>query len=378
MIKRLLEKKLKSTNKSVLLLGPRQVGKSTLIKLLSPDLIINLADEKTFLTFKKNPNELHERIYGVKAATIFIDEIQKHPSLLGTVQDLIDNSTKKIKFYITGSSARKLRRGQANLLPGRIFSYEIGPLCANELDYKIDVKKALSYGCLPESYLNSDNEFNEKLLTTYSAIYLKEEIQAEALTRSLDGFARFLEMAATTSSQVLDFSKIAKLARIERKNCSRFYEILEDTLIGQRIEVFHKTEADIIKRPKFYFFDTGVLNGLLDNFNASPDRIGFLMETLVFAQINSSAKASDQKIKLYYFRTRSGYEVDLILEIKNKTYAIEVKSGVVSNSDAKKLESISSYYNFSGYFIVSNEKVHRKIGKVLICDLNRLLQEIGL
>lgn len=378
MIPRLLEPILRQSAKSILLLGPRQVGKSTLIQSLEPNLSINLNDEKTFLDFKSNPGELAERIEASHPITVFIDEIQQHPPLLNTIQTMIDRN-RKMKFYITGSSARKLKRGQANLLPGRIFSYHLGPICAAEVGYKLNIGRALKYGCLPEPYLHRDDGLVEKLLTTYSGFYLKEEIQAESLTRNLDGFSRFINAAAEASGKILDFSKIAKQAKIERKICSRFYEILEDTLIATRIEAFDETSADIVRRPKYYFFDNGVLNGLLENFSISHDRVGLIFEHLVFNQIVSSAQSRDIRCKVSYFRTRGGYEVDFIVQAKDKTYAVEVKSGTVDPSDATKLEKIAEYHNgFDGYFIVTSKTAPRKIGKVFVCDLNEMLQRMGL
>jgi predicted AAA+ superfamily ATPase len=382
MIPRLISLAIRDSPKSVLLLGPRQVGKSTLMLDLRPDLTVNLNDDKTYLDFKSNPNELRERLAahsGVRS--VLIDEIQRHPTILNTLQTIIDDkSIKSPKFYITGSSARKLKRGQANLLPGRIFGYELGPLCAAELDYKLDVNMAMSYGTLPEPYLSRSESFREKLLTTYSGVYLREEIQAEALTRNLDGFSRFIISAAEHSGLVLDFSKLAKQAKIERKACARFYEVLEDTLIASRLEVFDKTHADIKKRPKFYFFDTGVLNGLLGNFVASADRRGMLFEHLVIGQALASAKARDTLVKVSYFRTRSGYEVDLILELRGKTYAVEIKAGHADQGDAGKLESFREYYkNVDGYFLVTaDETPARKIGRVLIVNLSQFLREVGL
>ncbi len=373
---------IRQSPKSVLLLGPRQVGKSTLMLNLGPDLIINLNDDRTYLDFTSNPNELRERLAAHSGIdSVLIDEIQRHPTILNTVQTIIDHKAiKSPKFYLTGSSARKLERGQANLLPGRIFSYELGSLCAAELDYKLDVNAAMSYGTLPEPYLSQSASFREKLLTTYSGIYLKEEIQAEALTRNLEGFSRFIMSAAEQSGLVLDFSKLAKQAKIERKACARFYEILEDTLIASRLEVFDKTDADIKKRPKFYFFDTGVLNGLLGNFVASGDRRGMLFEHLVVSQVLASAKARDIPVKLSYFRTRNGYEVDLILELGGKTYAVEIKAGRVDQGDAGKLEDFGNYYkDVDGFFLVTAEATSaRKIGRVLIASLCDFLREVGL
>lgn len=380
MIIRNLTQAIQKTNKSVLLLGPRQVGKSTLLRGLKPDLVINLADDQTYLNFKSNPNELRQLIDGGNYKTIMIDEVQRSPELLNTIQSILDEQPikKKTKFLLSGSSARKLKRGEANLLPGRIVSYNMGPLCASELDYKLDIAKALSVGCLPEPYTSNKNQA-EKLLQTYSGAYLKEEIQAEALTRDLQGFSRFLMQAASTAGQSTDFSKLAKMVKIERKNVSRFYEILEDTLIAFRLDVFLKTKADIIKRPKFYFFDTGVLNGLINNFIASEDRKGFLFEHLVVSQIMSSAKAKDLQVNLTYFRTRSGFEVDLIVEIEGKTYGVEIKSGKSHDQDAEKLERFLTYYpKVTGLYVICMSKNPKKIGSVKVCDLNYFLKEIGL
>lgn len=377
---RLLARSLENSPKSVLVLGPRQVGKSTLIEALGPDLSLNLNDDSTYLDFKSNPNELKERLAQGRFKTVFIDEIQRQPSLLNTIQTILDSSEgKKIKFYLSGSSARKLKRGQANLLPGRIFAYELGPFCLAELGYKADLNRALRFGFLPEPHLSDDDAFARKLLSTYSGVYLREEIQAEALTRNLEGFSRFILSAAEFSGQSLDFSKLAKKAKIERKICSRFYEILEDTLIANRLEVFDQTAADIVKRPKFYFFDTGVLNGLLDNFNASADRKGLLFEHTVINQVLCSAKAKDRRVKLSYFRTRGGYEVDLIVEIDGHLFAAEIKSGPVDHFDAEKLEHFKTYQKkISGLFLVSLNTADRKIGSVTACSLGTFLKSIGL
>ncbi len=247
-----------------------------------------------------------------------------------------------------------------------------------ELDHKLDVMKALSIGCLPEPYISKKTQA-QKLLATYSGTYLKEAIQAEALTRDLHGFSRFLMHAASTAGQSTDFSKIAKTVKIERKNVSRFYEILEDTLVAYRLEIFLKTNADETKRPKFYFFDTGVLNGLLNNFIVSEDRKGFLFEHLVISQILASAKAKDVLLNLTYFKTRSGYEVDLIVEIEDRTYAVQIKSGKPHDQDAEKLERFLTYHpKTDGLYIVCLNLNPKKISKTKICDLNLFLKEIGL
>lgn len=169
MIDRLLAQKLNNSPKSVLLLGPRQVGKSTLLKSLSPKVKINLSLETEYLRFLSDPGLLLSIIEGQKPNTVFIDEIQRIPSLLNTIQTILDDWENPPKFYLSGSSARKLKRGNANLLPGRIFLYYLSGFCASELDYSIDWKRALQFGFLPEPYSINDDSFSEKLLRDYSA-----------------------------------------------------------------------------------------------------------------------------------------------------------------------------------------------------------------
>lgn len=383
MISRLLSDRLLRSKKSVLLLGPRQTGKSTLIKNLAPSLTINLSAETEFFRFSAQPDLLESLIEEQNPKTIFIDEIQRVPSLLNTIQAIIDDRPHPPKFYLSGSSARKLRRGHANLLPGRLFTFELSGLCAREVDYRIDLKKALAYGTLPEPYLETNIADCSKLLRTYSATYLKEEIQAEALARSITGFARFLETTAALSGQICDFSKIASKSKVSRTSCTRFIEILEDTLIAQRVTVFDQAEeADTIRHPKLYFFDVGVLNGLLGSFDLSQDRIGSLFEHFIYSQLRNSALAQDEPIEIQYFRTRHGTEVDFIVKLRGQIWAIEVKAGEVQRDDIEGLRSFRKYY----------PKVHRCIAvgmkelknrsrsqdKILICSWDHLLHEMGL
>lgn len=375
MITRLLSKKIRNSPKSILLLGPRQTGKSTLLNALKPDLIINLANEAEFLRIASDPDYFESIIS--HHTYIFVDEVQRIPSLLNTIQDLIDNQG-NITFLLSGSSARKLRRGQANLLPGRIFTYNISGLSAQELGYHIDVKKAVKVGFLPEPYLNPNSQLAEKLLESYTGTYLKEEIQAEAVTRNLQGFMRFLNIMAQSASTILDFSKIATKAKVARTSCIRFIEILEDTLVGARVEVFKEAEkADTIKHPKFYFFDPGVLNGLLGNFIASKDRMGLLFEHVVFAQLRNSAMALDKNLEIYYFRTRNDVEVDFVIKWNHKIYAIEVKSGTIAKGDLSNLKIFKSYFpKVHKCFAVSPQEKKRTLDGIIICNLVDMLKEL--
>jgi len=350
MIERRLTPALRRSRKSILLLGPRQTGKSTLVSQLSPDLTVNLFHESTYLEFARNPRELEERLATLPrsstAHTVVIDEVQRLPSLLNTVQVLLDQSPRRYRFVLTGSSARKLRRGQANLLPGRVHTYELGPICAAELDYRIDTRQALATGTLPGILSEPDDGDRRKTLRSYAATYLKEEVQAESLSRNLEGFARFLGMAADGAGHHLDLSKLAAAAQVARPSAARYFEVLEDTLIVRRAEPFARSPGRrLVQHPKYYFFDLGVRNGLLASFEVSADRIGLLFEQLVFSQLVASAAAADVEIRIASYRTEHGAEVDLLVELGRQVWALELKaSRQVSASDLRGLRSFAEYY----------------------------------
>ncbi len=380
MVYRTLAKRLGESKKSCLLLGPRQTGKSTLLKSLVPDLFINLSSETEFFRFSSELDLLESLLEERKPDTVFIDEIQRLPSLLNTIQAILDDSKKPPKFYLSGSSARKLKRGNANLLPSRLFLFELSGLCAGELGYGIDLKRALAYGTLPAPYLESDTRDRAKLLRSYAATYLKEEIQAEALARDIPSFARFLGTAAAISGSICDFSKISSKSKVSRTGALRFMEILEDTLIAQRVSVFEEAlSADTIRHPKLYFFDPGVLNGLLGNFEVSQDRIGNLFEHLVYSQIRNSAFARDESVEIRYFRTRHGLEVDFVVKLRDRVWAIEAKAGDITGADLESLRAFREYYPQVHRLIAvgAKEKRRSKDG-ILICDMVGMLRELGL
>jgi predicted AAA+ superfamily ATPase len=366
------------SRKSILLLGPRQVGKSTLIKSLKPELTINLADERTYLDHVSTPELIQDLIERKKAKTIFVDEVQRIPSILNTIQAIVDENP-KLKFYLTGSSARKLKKQGVNLLPGRVFNYQLGPLTLREVGYKTKIED-LAYGFLPEVWCSEDSKFKEDLLSAYSANYIREEIKAESLVRNLDSFSRFLNSSASQVGNFIDYSKMSKDIKISRHACPRYFEIFEDTLIGNRIypdqEFIEK--YDLIKHPKFYFFDVGVYNGLIRNFNVSLDRQGALFEQVVYSQLLHSANALRKNIEINSFRTRGGLEIDFMVRLDQELFAIEVKSAKeVSDSDVasllrlKKDEKIKPILFFQG-------KNARKINGVWCLPWAEGIKELGL
>ena len=349
-INRLLYPILKKTKKSVLLLGPRQTGKSTLIHKLNPDVEINLADEETFVKFLADPGLLKSMIG--EAKSVLVDEVQRLPSLLNTIQTIIDTK-KTTRFFLTGSSARKLKRGKANLLPGRILTYDLGALSLTELDNKFDLKTALSRGLLPGIYLEEEIIW-QKLLRSYSITYLKEEIQAEALTRNLEGFSRFFDVVSSRNGDFIDFTKFASQAQIEKTSAKRYFDIMCDTLILYPLEAFTQSRRRrLIQHPKYYFFDVGVFNGIMNNYEVSADRIGLLYENLCLQVLLSELKGRDIEARISTYRTEGGAEVDFILECKSKVIALEVKaSKQIGSHDLIGLKRFHQFFGKKALSIV--------------------------
>jgi predicted AAA+ superfamily ATPase len=340
---RILLNKISTLNKSILLLGPRQTGKSTLIQALKPEVEINLADQQSFLEHSSDPTLIKK--ISAQHKSIFIDEVQRIPSMLNTVQAILDKDKTK-KYYLTGSSARKLRRGQANLLPGRVIDFYLGPLTHEELKSDFDLSKSLELGLLPGIYHESSRDLAQKLLRSYAATYLKEEIQAEALTKNLEGFSRYFQVIASRAGDFIDFTKFSSLAMIERTTAKRYFDILVDTLITTPVEAFTKSKKRrLVQHPRYYFFDTGVLNGCLGNFTASPDRIGNLFEHLFLQLVVTSARAHDEDIRVSVYRTDAGAEVDFIIEKNSNLFAIEVKATKkIHSTDLRGLKSFAQFY----------------------------------
>ncbi len=379
MIPRKLQQNLKGAKKSVLLLGPRQTGKSTLIKSLKPELSINLIHEPTYLAFASNPSELEQRIQAGSPKTVLIDEIQRLPSLLNTVQFAIDEIPNPPKFFLTGSSARKLKRGNANLLPGRIYSYRLGPLAACELSYEIS-ESSLGFGTLPGVHTEDSEPDKEKLLSTYAGVYLKEEIQAEALTKNIEGFARFLHAVARECTRYLDLTKLASQAQVDRHSASRWIEILEDTLILHRVDAFTKSSRKrLVKHPRFFLFDNGLLNALLGNFVPSSDRMGMLFENLFLSQLMASSFAMDVEIRVSNYRTEHGAEIDFIVEINQEVWAIECKSThQVAKVNQKPFASFREVCPQFLPVVVHMGKVSKQIDGVDVLPWQECLKNMGL
>lgn len=329
MIDRALVKRIIKGNKSVLILGARQVGKTTLLKKLPLVKMINLADESIYISYAKDPAKL---IREVKALTgrgiIAIDEVQRVPEILNSVQVLIDEQS-PFRFVLTGSSARKLKRGHANLLPGRIIIEYLDPLTFEEMGEKYDAERIFQVGCLPGIYL--DRESGAEVLDAYSTTYLKEEIQVEALTRTIGSYSRFLDIAAEASGQWINYSKLSNDAEIPKETIRRFFSILEDTLVAFRVPPFRpkKTKRRVSQRDRYVIFDVGVRNAILklQRSPLSPAEKGSVFEQLAILQTIYYNRSNKKSWELYSYRTEGGAEVDFIIDTGDKLVAVECKAG---------------------------------------------------
>ena len=331
MIRRILHTRLTEHPKSVLLLGPRQVGKSTLCSALGPHVSVNLADEETYRQHLNDPGLIKRIVNALPAAerVILIDEVQRIPSILNSVQALIDTHG-HLRFLLTGSSARKLRRGQANLLPGRVLLEQLPPLVYWEIAENFDLHKALTVGTLPEVYLQ---EYGLEILNSYVAGYLREEIQAEALTKDLASYSRFLDIAAEFSGQYLNYSKVASDSEISKDAIRRYVEILTDTLLVEIVPSYKEVgrERRARQKERFIFFDLGVRNSLLVKqrpASLTREEMGSLFEQWLILQVIYYNQLHKKGWRISSYRDAFGVEVDLVIETHRQCIAVEIKSSV--------------------------------------------------
>lgn len=342
---RLAQTHLQGSKRHILLLGPRQVGKSTLLKALQPDRYLNLADEALFLAHAKDPGLLRREVEALsRPSLVVVDEVQRVPRLLNTLQALMDDLPLKHRYLLSGSSARKLKAGGANLLPGRIVVEHLPPLTVFEAGEDFQVERALQIGMLPGVYL--DPEGGTDVLGTYADTYLREEIRGEAVVREIGSYARFLDVMALTSGQWLNYSKLSSDTEIPKETFRRFVGILEDTLLAVRLPAFvprHRTTRRVGQRDRVLLFDVGVRNALLGLHRRPPtaDQIGGLFEQWFILQVHALRQLARQGWELSSYRTEGGAEVDLVVETDDRIYGVEIKSGrTVGAQDTRGLESL--------------------------------------
>lgn len=356
MYRRALDLRALVRHRSVLLLGPRQTGKSTLVRRTFPEAAIyDLLEADTFRQLSTHPEHLRQTLDPARRIVI-IDEIQKCPPLLDEVHLLIERN-RSLRFVLTGSSARKIRRGGANLLAGRARMARLHPLVSSEIpgDRLLD---RLDRGSLP-AFLDAPEARDD--LRAYVGAYLKEEVQAEGLTRSIGGFGRFLDVAGLTNGEQINFTAVASDAGIAPSTVREHYRILEDTLVGEQLPAFRRTRTrKAVATAKFYFFDVGVANTLRRTGAVEPgsDAYGRALEHLVFLELRSWLDYRGRDDPLAYWRSRSGFEVDFVV---GESAAIEVKAKTrVAARDYKGLLALAEEVPFDRKLVVCHEPRRRR------------------
>lgn len=353
----------KSTD-SCFLWGPRQTGKSTLLRDLLPGArYVDLLLSEQFEELQRRPSSLREKILADpqrKERIVIIDEVQKLPVLLDEAQWLMVNY--EVRFVLCGSSARKLKRGAGNLLGGRALRYELFPLVYPEIQ-DFDLKRALNHGLLPRHYLGEDPTARWR---AYVGDYLKEEIMAEALTRDLPAFSRFLESAAFSNAEVVQYTNIARDCGVSAPTVKNYFQILFDTLIAWELPAYlRRPKRRTVESPKFYYFDVGLANTLLHRGDIleKSEAFGKAFEHWLGMELRAHSHYSRKEYPLSYWRTTSGFEVDFVLG--DSQVAVEVKSTMLADERHwRGLKAFAEEYKVSRLILVSQDSAPRRIGSI--------------
>ena len=368
-------RKILARNKSVLLLGARQTGKTTLTRRFPAGLSISLVRPDVRLRYERDPSLLSGEVEAMSRKPshrplVLLDEIQKVPALLDVVQDLIDRG--RANFVLTGSSARKLRRGPGvNLLPGRVVAQRLDPLVLRELSPVRALKEYLLYGSLPGIVSVRQPGSREMDLESYVMTYLEEEVRAEAIVRNLGSFARFLEFAASESGQVVNFRKLSQEVGVAHTTIASYYQILEDCLIVERVEPLtkSKTRKKLTKAQKYLFFDLGVRRlAAREGTALSRDTLGLLLEQFIGLELIRSARLSDRRVQIRFWRDPDGPEVDWVIEKESEHIPVEVKwTDSPSSKDIRHLQLFLSEYRNAprGYVVCQTPRRVKLTDRIL-------------
>lgn len=366
------------SKQSFFLFGPRGTGKSTWLKQHYKNaLLIDLLAPEAFRAYSARPERLREVAEGVKpGGTIVVDEIQKFPQLLDVVHQLMEQHN-GWRFVLTGSSARKLKRSGVDLLAGRAVVKTMHPFMADELGDDFSLEESLQIGMLP---LVNDAQSPKEAINAYVAVYLREEVQLEGLVRNIGAFSRFLESASLSHGAVLNISNVARDSQVERKTVEGYVSILEDLLLAFRIPVFSKrVKRRLSSHPKFYYFDVGVFRsvrpaGPLD----APQEIeGAALEGLVAQHLRAWNAYRDDVCKLYFWRTKSGNEVDFVIYGQDTFCAIEVKN--TTKVHPKMLNGLLAFnddYPEAELYLLYRGKERLKIKNILCLPCDEFLKNL--
>lgn len=372
---------------SFFVFGGRGTGKTTLLKALLPPganiLWVNLLDSVLYQKLVARPQLFFEMIpshFG-ENSWVVADEIQRIPELLNAVHRLIED--RKIKFALTGSSARKLKRGSANLLAGRAFLNSLFPLSVEELGSDFNLDFILNWGSLPQVFSYSDDISRSEYLNAYVASYLKEEIKEEQVVRQLDPFVRFLETAGQSNGQIINAAKIARDAGTDTKSVLRYFQILEDTLVGFFLEPFHTSVRKVqTAKSKFYLFDLGVKKSL-ERTLQSPHipgtyAYGKAFEHFFIMECKKRQSYQRRSDRFYYLRTKDNVEIDLLIErSRSELIAVEIKSSEkVDGTDLRSAISLSKDLKVKRFIVASREPAARRVDGIEILPWRQALEEL--
>ncbi len=358
--------------KSVLLLGPRRTGKSALIRQqFAGARVYNLLKADEFQKLAARPQLIREAAIAAPVDLIAVDEIQKLPILMDEIHLMIEEMGQK--FLLTGSSARKLRRTHTSLMAGRAKIQYLHPFVSSEI-VEFDLNRVLLYGLLPPVYLSDDPQDE---LQSYVGEYLREEIQAEALSRNIQNFSRFLDRAAFTNAQLINFESVASDAQVPARTVREYYSLLEDTLIGRMLEPISQIGSKkVISKAKFYFFDTGVVHQLqrMVGLPELSPAYGDAFETFLFHELVSYLDCSGPKETLNFWRTTAGNEVDFVVSGR---IAIEAKATkLVDAKDFRGLMALAKEKKMDRQIIVSRDPDRRVVGDIEIWPYREFLEQL--
>lgn len=355
------------------LFGPRGTGKSTWLRRQFPEALwIDLLDPATERRLQASPESLVDRVAAMhEPGPVVIDEVQRAPAVLTVVHRLIEEKRPGLRFVLTGSSARKLRRTGVDLLGGRAARKSMHPFVAAELGDDFDLDRALHLGTVPGVLGAEDPAL---ALRSYLALYIREEVKAEGLVRNLDSFSRFLEVIALSHGSVLNLANVSRECEVRRSTVEGYLDVLEDLLLAWRVPVFQKrAQRHLVSHPKFYWFDTGVFRsvrpaGPLDR----PEEIsGAALEGLVAQHLRAWIDDGERDLSMSFWRTKSGNEVDFVLYGKDGFVAIEVKnSRRIDPGDLRGLQSFRTDYPEARLLLVYRGRERLRVGEVtcLPCD----------
>jgi predicted AAA+ superfamily ATPase len=369
----------KAPKQSFFLFGPRGTGKSTFLKYHYPDALwIDLLKPDVFRAYAARPERLIELVRGnPEKKIVIVDEVQKVPDILSAVHSLIE-AKKGRTFILTGSSARKLKRTGIDLLAGRVLLRTLHPFLLAELTTPPTFDDILQFGLLP-IVVASENP--QDVLNVYVSLYVREEVQIEGLVRNIGNFSRFLEAASFSHAAALNISNIARECGVERKVVEAYIQILEDILLAFKLPVFAKrAQRALATHPKFYFFDAGVFQSLrpqgpLDR----PEEIaGAALEGLVAQHLRAWNAYKGNPYEIFFWRSRSGLEVDFVLYGKDGIYAVEVKNTKsIRPADLRGLTEFRKDYPRSRTVFLYRGEEKLLVGEVLCIPCEMFLNQLS-